>query len=261
MRRRSILSSGGVKVTLSSYSQTVEPNASSITITAYANGQPITDATSSMLTKDGSKITSATINSNGVITISYNRNTSTSSSKTGWVKFTYKEQTVQFNLTQRNDYVTSTSTSSTYSDSREVVTNVNYDSFYRILLIPIEYDCGYPSTVRFTNCDGTIYTTSYYYLYTYYKSGNSTSKKVTEETQTQSTSLTASFESSQTYGLVVGQTYTGTFYFGSDSVSATVTVTRDDGLHYPYGDITITHNGSIVAKMTNYIIEYYCPGE
>ena len=259
MRRRNLLTVGGVKVTLSSYSQTVEPNASSISITAYANGTPITDATSSMLTKDGSKVTSTTINSSGVITISYNRNTSTSSSKSGWIKFTYKEQTVQFNLTQSKDYVTSTSISSTYTNSRNVVTTVNYNGYNGVALMPASYCKSY---VDFRNCTGTTYTTYYHYLYAYYKSGNYTTTEVTErETQTPSTSLYATFTSSTTYNLVVGKTYTGTFYFGSDKVSATVTITRTDEKYdyWFYGNVIIAHNGSIVVERSDEYIDNVCP--
>ncbi len=253
MRRRILFSGGGV--TLSSYSETVEPNASSISITAYANGQPITDATSSMLTKDGSKITSATINSSGVITMSYTRNTSTSYSQTGWIKFTYKEQTVQFNLTQSRDYVTSTSTSSTRTETREVITNVNYNGFGHLELMRSEcISQGQPSYVTFENSTGTINTEYYHYKYTYYKSGNSTSVRVTErETQTPSTTLTAKFVSDQVYDdLVVGQTYSGTFYLGSDSVSASAKITKKI-VHVGgcWTDATITHNGSIIGEFSD----------
>ena len=269
-----MLGKTAIVLTLSSYSQTVEPNASSITVTAYADGVAITDGTSSMLTYDGSKITSCSINSSGVITMSYNSNTSTSSTKSGWMKFTYQGQTKQFNLTQRADYVTRTTTSSTHTSSSKTVTS--YSTTISDANVA-DRDCkqyGYYTGFWLTNCTGYTTTTYYHYVNTYYASGNHTRATVTDSTgRTDNVIMTVFFVNTNLYysGSLpsVGSTYSGTFYASyawggnvdySKSATASITVTSVNSSKYEgTSDVTATIQGNTISASGQYT-EFSCPG-
>ena len=155
MRSRNMLGKTAIVLTLSSYSRTVEPNASYVSVTAYANGVAITDGTSSMITYDGGKITSCTINSSGVITIRYNSNTNTSYTQSGWMKFTYQGQTVQFDLTQKADYVSSTTNTVNSGSPRDcsnyrpysIIVGDNYTVETGNFCLNLAYDCYVDVTV------------------------------------------------------------------------------------------------------------------
>lgn len=104
MLRRRVLDTGSSKeLTLSSYSYEATPASGSATVTAYYGEEPITDLTASLITTSS---LNATVNSSGVITMSYGSNTSTYSTITRTMTLTYKGQTVTFIITQAKDYVT-----------------------------------------------------------------------------------------------------------------------------------------------------------
>ena len=253
-----MLGAAQIVVTLSSYSQTVEPNSSSITVTARLNGAAITDGTSSMLTYDGSVVTSCTISSSGVITMRYGSNTSISSTKSGWMKFTYQGQTKQFNLTQKADYVTNTSATT----SSETKTYVNSISNVSSLLRNCQIN-GYYATVKFSG-GGYTQTKSRVTTRTYYKSGNVSVQTSDEKTTTASTSFSNSYIyfNQATMNINIGQTSSQSFYtddrnypayykrLNNGSLSLTVTVNSkvDDNIHdgcynYYNASISWSHNG------------------
>ena len=112
MLRNRILISGTkqLQLTLGSYSYSATPASGSTTVYAYYGGVPITDLTSSMVSKSGN-MSSVSVNSSGRITMSYAKNTSTTSTKTSTMTLTYQGQTKTFTITQAKDYVTNTTTS------------------------------------------------------------------------------------------------------------------------------------------------------
>ena len=111
MRRRGIIGEKKPLVLiLSSYSYNATPASGSTTVYAYYGGVPINNLTSSMVTYSGN-MSSVSVNSNGVITMSYNSNTSTTSTATSKMTLTYQGQTKTFTITQAKDYKTDTTTS------------------------------------------------------------------------------------------------------------------------------------------------------
>ena len=235
-----MLGKATVVITLSSYSRTVEPNASSIAVTAYTDGVAITDGTSSMLTYDGSKITSCTISSSGVITMRYNRNTSTSSTKSGWMKFTYQGQTKQFNLTQKADYVTGTSQSTTTSRTDTIISINNADYYYQFTDTK---NCGVADICFSAN---TNYTSGYTtYDIKKYKSGNQTREAVDWDSITGTTSNKFLCVTKSTGSAIIINSVGGS---GSDSFSLSK-------YNYPYAlnvqiTATATTSTSYIYKST-----------
>ena len=125
MRRRIIENAyRALPVTLSATSYTATPASGTQTVIAYYGGVPITDLTSSMVSKSGN-MSSVSVNSSGVITMRYNANYDTSNSKTSIMTLTYEGQTVTFTITQPKDYVTGTTS---YSDVDANASYITFDS-------------------------------------------------------------------------------------------------------------------------------------
>ena len=151
----------GVKplvLTLSSNSYSATPATGSTTVTAYYGGLPITDLTSSMVSKSGN-MSSVTVNSSGVITMRYYSNTSTASTVTSTMTITYSGQTKTFTITQAKDYKTGTTTSS--STSSKSFFSYNQDISLNITLVKTA--TGYQNEALSNAVIGRVYTTTTYY--------------------------------------------------------------------------------------------------
>ena len=156
-------------VTLSSYSYSATPASGTKTVTAYYGGVPISDLTSSMVSKSGN-MSSVSVNSSGQITMSYYSNTSTSSTATSTMTLTYQGQTKTFTITQAKDYAVSTEnkTLSTCDSCGEASTP----------LFSVTVNNGVYTNSAFTAKVGATYDLNW--TVTTYASGNTSSSEQTK---------------------------------------------------------------------------------
>ena len=130
MRRRNLLENAA-KLTLSIQTITVEPSASTFTFYAMWNGTKIASSSTLSVTYDGTVISGRSIDSNGTITAKSSKYTGTSVDRSGYLEVTYSGQTARVEVTQKKDYVASTSsTNSTQVVSIYSISSVNSLSFY-----------------------------------------------------------------------------------------------------------------------------------
>jgi len=183
MLRNRILISGTkqLQLTLGSYSYSATPASGSTTVYAYYGGVPITDLTSSMVSKSGN-MSSVSVNSSGKITMSYAKNTSTTSTKTGTMTLTYQGQTVTFTITQAKDYVAST-TSSTSTEEVNSIFNTGSVSSWAVTMT--QTSNGYENNAL---SGAKLYdvkeTTTYYNVYASGNKVKTSSSSKTKETVT-----------------------------------------------------------------------------
>lgn len=99
MRRRELLSSDNIELTLSKYSVSFVGNTTgSTTFTIYVNGEKYTDGVS--ITKQNSSSWVSYINSSGVVTVNVTTNTSTSTTRSETLIVSVGSKSVNFGITQ-----------------------------------------------------------------------------------------------------------------------------------------------------------------